>query len=281
MNAVLISGAATGIGAATALRLARRGTPVLANVRREADGAALVAEGGSNVRPLVFDVTDAAAIERVRAELAAEPGFALDALVNNAGIGLAGPLEILPLADIRKQLEVNVIGALALTQAFLPMLRATRGRLINVTSIAGKFAAPFGGAYAASKFALEAASDALRLELAPFGIRVVMVEPGAVKTKFWERGAAAAEAMLEHVPPERLALYRGVLERFRSYVLKTVETAASADRVAATIERALVSPKPRARYLVGTDARLQLVLARLPEPVRDAMVRNALGLGRA
>jgi len=281
MNAVLISGAATGIGAATALRLARRGTPVLANVRREADGAALVAEGGSNVRPLVFDVTDAAAIERVRAELAAEPGFALDALVNNAGIGLAGPLEILPLADIRKQLEVNVIGALALTQAFLPMLRATRGRLINVTSIAGKFAAPFGGAYAASKFALEAASDALRLELAPFGIRVVMVEPGAVKTKFWERGAAAAEAMLEHVPPERLALYRGVLERFRSYVLKTVETAASADRVAATIERALVSPKPRARYLVGADARLQLVLARLPEPVRDAMVRNALGLGRA
>ena len=181
-DAVLITGCSSGIGEATALLLARGGMLVFANVRRAEDGEALAREAGDNLRPLVFDVSDADGIERARAAVAAEPGIVLRAVVNNAGIGSAGPLEILPLDEIRKLMEINYIAPLAVTKAFLPLLHESRGRLINVTSIAGKFAAPFGGAYAASKFAYEAASDALRLELAPFGIRVIVVEPGADQT---------------------------------------------------------------------------------------------------
>jgi NAD(P)-dependent dehydrogenase (short-subunit alcohol dehydrogenase family) len=278
-DAVLITGCSSGIGEATALLLARGGMLVFANVRRAEDGEALVREGGDNLRPLVFDVSDADGIERARATVAAEPGIVLRAVVNNAGIGSAGPLEILPLDEIRKLMEVNYIGPLAVTKAFLPLLHESRGRLINVTSIAGKFAAPFGGAYAASKFAYEAASDALRLELAPFGIRVIVVEPGAIKTKFWERGSAAAEAMAATLPAGALVPYQPYLERFRAVVLDSVQKAIAPERVAATIAKALVATRPRARYVVGADARLQLVLARLPEPVRDAVVRRALGLG--
>ena len=167
----------------------------------------------------MLDVSDADSIERARVEVAMQPGIVLRALVNNAGIGLAGPLELLPLADIRRQLEVNFIGPLAVTKAFLPQLRAARGRLINVTSICGKFASPFGGAYAASKFALEAASDALRVELAPFGIRVIVIEPGAIKTQFWQSGQAAADSLLATFAPGSIARYEAVLERFRAFVL--------------------------------------------------------------
>ncbi len=278
-DAVLVTGSSTGIGAATVMRLARAGTLVFANVRRPDDGAALVNAGGANVRPLVFDVTDAAGIEAARATVAAEPGIVLRALVNNAGIGGAGPLELLPLDDVRSMMEINYIAPLAMTKAFLPLLRESRGRLINVTSIGGKFAAPFGGAYAASKFALEAASDALRVELAPFGVRVIVVEPGAIKTNFWERGAAAADATVAKLPAGALAPYQPAIENFRRFVLSSVEKAIDPDRVAATIQRALVARRPRARYVVGADARLQLALARLPEFVRDALVRRALGLG--
>ena len=277
-DAVLVTGASSGIGAATTLRLARDGTLVFAGVRRPEDGAALVREGGSYVRPLVFDVTDAAGIEAARATVAAEPGLVLRALVNNAGIGGAGPLELLALDDVRAMMEINYVAPLALTKAFLPLLRESRGRLINVTSIGGKFASPFGGAYAASKFALEAASDALRVELAPFGVRVIVVEPGAIKTKFWDRGAAAADAAIAKLPAGALAPYEPAIQNFRTFVLASAEKAIDPDRVAATIQHALESHRPRARYVVGADARLQLVLARLPEALRDALVRRALGL---
>jgi NAD(P)-dependent dehydrogenase (short-subunit alcohol dehydrogenase family) len=277
-EAVIITGASTGIGAATALRLARRGLLVFAGVRREADGAALAREGGANLRPLMLDVSDAASIESARVEFAMQPGVVLRALINNAGIGLAGPLELLPLADIRRQIEVNLIGPLAVTKAFLPQLRATRGRLINVTSIGGKFASPFGGAYAASKFALEAASDALRVELAPFGIRVIVIEPGAIKTQFWGSGQAAGNALLATIAPGLIAPYQVALERFRAFVLAAADEALPPERVAAVIERSLFARNPRARYVVGNDARLQLLLARLPEPLRDAIVRRSLGL---
>jgi NAD(P)-dependent dehydrogenase (short-subunit alcohol dehydrogenase family) len=277
-DAVLITGSSSGVGAATALRLARAGIIVYANVRLPEDGAALAQEAGRNVRPLIFDVTDPAGIERARATVAAEPEIVLRGVVNNAGIGIAGPLEVLPLDDIRTMMEINCIAPLAVTKAFLPLLRESRGRLVNVTSIGGKFASPFGGAYSASKFALEAASDALRVELAPFGIRVVVIEPGGVKTRFWQRGIDAAETTVARLPAGALVPYARAIERFRAFVLANAEKAIEPERVAATIHKALLVARPRARYVVGGDARLQLVLARLPEPLRDAVIRRALGL---
>jgi NAD(P)-dependent dehydrogenase (short-subunit alcohol dehydrogenase family) len=277
-DAVLVTGASTGIGAATAVRLARGGMLVFANVRRAEDGQRLQHEAGANVRPLVFDVTDPEGIERARRTVAAEPGIVLRAVINNAGIGLAGPLELMPLEDIRKTMEVNYIAPLAIAKAFLPLLRESRGRLINVTSAAGKFASPFGGAYAASKFALEAASDALRVELASFGIPVIVVEPGSVKTPFWDRGVAAGEAMMGQVPSASLALYQSNIDSFRAFLLANLKNGAEPDRIATVIQRALVARNPRARYIAGDDVRIQMLLARLPEALRDALVRRALGL---
>jgi NAD(P)-dependent dehydrogenase (short-subunit alcohol dehydrogenase family) len=196
---VLVTGASTGIGRATVLALAKRGAQVYAGVRRSADADSLTREGGPNVRPLLLDVTVPDAIDAAR-DILSSSGAPLTGLVNNAGFALAGPLELVAPAELRRQFDVNFFGALALTQALLPQLRAARGRIVNVSSIGGKFAAPFVGAYAASKFALEAASDALRLELRPFGVAVILIEPGAVRTPIWQRGAAAGRALIDGGP---------------------------------------------------------------------------------
>ena len=189
-DAIVVTGAATGIGRAIALRLAAAGATVFAGVRRESDGTSLAAAAlAGRIRPLIFDVTDVEAIERARASVA-RSGLPLAGIVNNAGISVAGPLEVLPDAELRRQFDVNFFGAIAVTRAFLPALRASNGRVVSVGSISGKISVPMLGAYAASKFALEAACDALRVELRPSGIDVVLIEPGAVKTPIWQKSTS-------------------------------------------------------------------------------------------
>ncbi len=274
---VLVTGASTGIGYATAMRLVRAGFVVFAGVRREFDAQTLVREGGSDVRPLLLDVTDAASIARACENLRAQADTKLVGLVNNAGIALAGPLELMPLDEVRRAFEVNFFGALSLVQAFAPTLRATRGRIVNVSSIAGKLAAPFIGAYASSKFALEAASDALRVELGNFGVHVAVVEPGAVKTGIWERGTDASLQALETIDPARRELYDEAIRQAVRISQRTASRGMPPERVAEAIQHALLSTRPQARYVVGADARFQLAIARLPEALRDRLVAGAAG----
>ena len=277
-SAVLLTGASSGIGRATVLRLARRGGLVFAGVRRREDGDALVRDAGPNVRPVILEVTSEISIAAARAQLEAQPGLQLDGIVNNAGIAVAAPLEILPLPELRRQFEVNFFGAIAVTQAFLPLLRRTRGRVVNVSSIQGKFAAPFVGAYAASKFALEGASDALRLELRPFGVRVILIEPGAVKTPIWSRSSEASLAMLAGLPSGARLAYEGMIEKVTRVAAMIERQGTEPERVAAVIEHALFALRPRARYLVGTDARIRLAITRLPEWLRDRIIARVIGI---
>jgi NAD(P)-dependent dehydrogenase (short-subunit alcohol dehydrogenase family) len=281
-RAVLITGASTGIGAACALRLDRQGWQVFAGVRRAGDGERLQRRASPRLQPLLLDVTDlaqvAAAIARVQA---ARGSRGLDGLVNNAGIVVAAPLEFLPPERLRAQLEVNVTGALAVTQAALPLLRPRRGRIVNIGSVSGLLAQPFTGAYSASKFALEALSDALRMELRPWGIEVVLVEPGAIATPLWEKSVQAADTLLAGLPPEAHALYGPAITVLRGRVGRLTH-ALPPDSVARVVAAALTVRRPRTRYLVGRDARAGALAARLlPDRLRDVLLLRLSGLPRS
>jgi NAD(P)-dependent dehydrogenase (short-subunit alcohol dehydrogenase family) len=252
MRTALVTGASSGIGQACAARLARRGWRVLAGVRREG-----TAPDGTD--ELVLDVTDPPELELER----------LDGLVNNAGVAVAGPLEFLSPDELRHQLEVNVVGQLRMTQRVLPALRRSRGRIVNMGSISGRSALPFLGAYAMSKFALEAMTDALRLELRPWGIHVAIVEPGTIKTPIWTRERPDP-------PAGAMALYGDRIEAFRAVALKRGAAGAPAEAVAEVVEDALTSKRPRARYLVGRDARLRAGVERLPDRLRDRVYKRML-----
>lgn len=279
---IVITGASSGIGAACARYLDGLGFTVWAGVRRKEDGEALAHSTSARLRVLLLDVTDPgsiAATGRTLAEALPETGLA--GLVNNAGISIAGPLELLPLAEVRTQFEVNVIGALAITQACLPLLRRARGRIVNISSIAGLAATPFLGAYCGSKFALEAMSDALRLELAPWGIAVSLVEPGAIQSQIWQRATMAATRTLRGVEPESLALYAQPLSRMQEVMAGAAARAIPADAVAKVVARALTVSRPRARYLVGKDARFRAGLKwLLPDGAQDRLLAWFLGLSR-
>ena len=213
---VVVTGASTGIGAAIARHLAERGFRVFGTVRRAEDEVALARDG---VTPVRMDVTDTASIMRARGEVERALGITpLIALVNNAGIPAAGPLELFPLDELRRVLEVNLIGVVAVTQAFLPLLKVSRGRIVNISSVAGRGALPFLGPYAASKFGLEAISDSLRRELSPFGVRVIVIEPGSFKTAIWRKVEAMDLRRYAGTP------YEGVLERFRRPMLRVMVT---------------------------------------------------------
>jgi len=263
VRTALVTGASSGIGEACAARLARSGWRVLAGVRRPGDAP----EGTEEV---VLDVTDAAHIQA-----AAEGVDELHALVNNAGIAIAMPLEFVPLDELRHQLEVNLVGQVALTQAFLPALRRARGRIVFVGSIAGKSALPFLGPYAASKHALEAVADSLRLELRPWGIGVSIVEPGSIKTPIWARGAAKADELLGS-DPRAAELYGERVAAFRRVAAKRGAGGAPAEKVAEVVESALTGERPRARYLVGKDARIRAGVERLPARARDRVYQRLL-----
>ena len=279
-GAVVITGASSGIGAACAKHLDQLGFTVWAGVRRQADGDALVRVASPRLRVVMLDVTDPISVAEAGRTIAEETsGSGLAALVNNAGISVAGPLELLPLADVRMQFEVNVIGALAVTQALLPSLRLARGRLINISSIAGLAATPFLGAYCGSKFALEAMSDALRLELAPWGITVSLIEPGAIQSQIWQRATMSATRTLGEVAPESLALYAQPLGRMQKVIAGAAARAIPADEVARTVARALTASRPRTRYLVGHDARFRALLRRiLPDRVQDRLLAWFMGI---
>jgi NAD(P)-dependent dehydrogenase (short-subunit alcohol dehydrogenase family) len=271
--AVLVTGASTGIGEACTLALATAGYRVYAGVRRVEDGRKLEALAPGHIEWLALDVTRAeeiAAAARTVGEGAGEAGLA--GLVNNAGIAVGGPLEYVLPEDLRRQLEVNVIGLHAVTAAVLPLIRRARGRIVNIGSISGRIAAPFTGPYAASKHAVEALTDALRLELAPERIHVSVVEPGQVRTPIWEKGLSQFAGIAERVPPEGVIRYAGRLKAFRWILERAPRHSEPPAAVAAAVLHALSARKPRTRYVIGRDARIRLALSRLlPDRVMDAL----------
>jgi NAD(P)-dependent dehydrogenase (short-subunit alcohol dehydrogenase family) len=281
----LITGASTGIGRASALRLAGSGWTVLAGVRDPRAGERLADEAGAareRVIPLGLEVTDPVqvqqAAERVRQE-SERPGASsrggLDALVNNAGIGVGGPLELVSAEDLRRQFDVNVFAQVAVTQAMLPALRRAHGRIVFVSSIGGRVAMAFTAPYAASKHAVEAFGDALRVELRTSGVQVALVEPGSVATPIWEKGRAEAERV--SIPPELSEQYGHVPAAMEKVLHDTERRGVPPEMVAETIERALTSKRMRARYVVGRDAKAMLAARRLlPDHVFDALARRAL-----
>jgi NAD(P)-dependent dehydrogenase (short-subunit alcohol dehydrogenase family) len=270
---VLVTGASSGIGEATALHLKELGFDAVAGVRKDEDAERLAA---GRLRTVKIDVTDTDSIAAARTELGDGP---LAGLVNNAGIAVAAPLEFLPLDQLRRQLEINLIGQVAVTQAFLPALRAGRGRIVNVSSIGGRVALPLMGAYNASKFGLEAVSDSLRRELLSHGVDVIVIEPGGVKTPIWRKGNELASELSSDMPPEAARLYGRLIEALRKATAKiSTETGIEPREVAETIGRALTAKRPRARYLVGRDAKIRGPAAKvLPDRVMDRLVGRAMG----
>jgi NAD(P)-dependent dehydrogenase (short-subunit alcohol dehydrogenase family) len=259
-RAVLVTGASSGIGAASARWLAARGWEVYASVRRAGEAP----EGTTELR---FDVTDAVAVGH-----AATGVEELDGIVANAGVAIAAPLEALPPDELTRQLDVNVVGQLRTLQAFLPALRRRHGRVVLMGSIAGRSALPFLGAYAMSKFALEAMADALRVELAPEGIHVAIVQPGTIATPIWTKPQRNAEDL----PPELLERYGPRIAAFREKAAARSAKGVAADEVAKVVERALTAERPRTRYLVGPDAKRRARLQALPDRARDRLLQRFL-----
>lgn len=278
MRSVLVTGASTGIGRATVLRLDRSGWQVFAGVRREADADSLRAESSERLRPLILDVTDAGEIAAAAEVVEREAGGGLDGLVNNAGVAVAGPLETMPLEDLRHQLEVNLVAYVAVTQAMLGEIRRAEGRVVFLSSIGGRIAFPFGGPYHASKFATEAVGDVFRQELRPWRLKVSIIEPGSIDTPIWERGQRKAEDIEAKAPNTNL-LYGAAIEKFRKLIAETAERGIPPEKVAKAIAHALESPRPRSRYLVGLDAKVQARLKPLiPTALFDRVVARQLNL---
>jgi NAD(P)-dependent dehydrogenase (short-subunit alcohol dehydrogenase family) len=280
MRSAVVTGASSGIGRACALLLDREGFAVFAGVRRPEDGEALAAAASRRLTPVPLDVTRPESLEAARERVAAALGDAgLGGLVNNAGISVPAVLEFLDLDELRRQLEVNLVGALAATRTFLPLLRAGGGRIVHIGSQGGYNAAPFLGPYAASKFALEAVTDALRRELRPWAIEVSIVEPGSVATPIWEKGIATGAELRARLPEHARALYGEALDRITAYAQRAARRGIPPERVARAVHHALTAPRPRTRYRVGLDAKLVRLLTRvLPDRAMDALVARLVGL---
>ena len=282
MPLALITGASTGIGRATALRLAAGGWTVLAGVRDPAAGAALAEEGpAGRIVPVALEVTDAAqvaaAAELIAGRSDGSVAGGLDALVNNAGIGIGGPLEVLSEEDWRRQFDVNFFAQVAVTRAMLPALRMARGRIAFISSIGGRVAMGFNGPYAASKHAIEAIGDALRVELHSSGIQVALIEPGSVATPIWDKSRGEADRMA--IPPELAEQYGRIPAAMDKVLADTAGRGIPPDEVAAAIEKALTARRMPARVLVGRDARAMLLAKRiLPAHVLDRIVRARIGI---
>lgn len=284
--AVLVTGASKGIGRACALRLVDTGFRVYAGVRTDADATSLIDNAGAEMVPVMLDILDPAQITAAAQQIDQEMGTrGLQALVNNAGVAIAGPLEFLPIDEVRRQLEINVVGQLAVTQAVLPLLRRGRqgadpdaraGRIVFMSSIAGRSTLPFTGVYSASKFALEAMADALRMELRPFGLGVSIVEPGVIDTPIWETSRRSADETARGMPPEAEQYYGRVMDALRRRIDRGMG-GLPAERVADVVVHALTARRPRTRYLVGRDARLRAVLQwLLPDRARDRVVHAGM-----
>ena len=275
MPAVLITGASRGIGRATALRLARSGWEVHATVRGVADGEALAAEGGDAIRVLELDVASDEQIAALDGQLPER----LDAIINNAGIVVSGPLETLSAEDLREQFEVNVVGAVGVTNLVLPRLRASGGRIVFVSSVSGRVSTPMTGAYNASKFALEAIADAWRVELKPWGVAVILIEPAMTDTDLWRKAPETLAAGEAELSAEHRELYAGHLDGMRKTIPRLQKMAKPVEGVVAAIERALTTARPRARYVVGADAKAQAALSAItPTPLMDRASAKLTGV---
>jgi NAD(P)-dependent dehydrogenase (short-subunit alcohol dehydrogenase family) len=279
-SAVLITGASTGIGQACALELDRRKFRVFAGVRTEAAGDRLRENASPLLTPVMIDVIDSASISAAAIKIKEQIGnYGLAGLVNNAGIGVSGPLELVPIEDLRRQLEVNVIGHVAVTQAFLPLLRIAKGRIVNIGSINGALASPYLGPYAASKFAMEAITDALRIELRTWGIRVSIVEPGPIATPIWEKSFAAADQLASTISSQAMALYESDLAILRKSIAKVANQAEPVDVVVRAVVHALTAANPKTRYFLNYRNRfLFRGFKVVPDVIRDWIICRVMGL---
>ena len=274
MASYLVTGASSGIGASTALRLDADGHEVFAGVEDVADTGAL-ATASERLSVLALDVTRTASIDAAIADVTGRlTGRGLDGLVNNAGVGFPGPLELLPLEDLRRQLEVNVIGQVATTQAMLPLVRQAAGRIVFVGSVGGILASQFAGAYHASKFAIEAIGDVWRQELEPEGIDVILIEPSAISTPIWSKAIAYLDELRQSTS-SRLVPYRERLTAFRETLHSADEHGKAPEDVADVIAQALTANRPNARYVVGAAGRFAAALRPLiPDRVADKLAER-------
>lgn len=273
----VVTGASTGIGRSTAILLANAGAQVFAGVRNQ-DAANMLEGESPNIRPLMLDVTNPDQImQAAQTVSAAVQTRGLNGLINNAGMAVAAPLEFVPIDEFRYQIEVNLIGQVAVTQAFLPCLRAAKGRIINITSIGGRIAGRLLGAYHASKFAMEALTDTMRQELSPWGLQVVAIEPGEIATPIWITGTSYADRVMEKMPPQVTPMYGSDIEALRASAPSKAANGLPPEKVAAVIYRALTAARPKTRYLVGTDAQIgDKVFRLLPDRLRDYMIRRMM-----
>jgi NAD(P)-dependent dehydrogenase (short-subunit alcohol dehydrogenase family) len=279
MQSVVITGASTGIGWATAKLLLGRGFRVFGSVRKQADADRLRGEFGANFTPLLFDVTDQAAVLAAAREVrAALGGETLFGLVNNAGIAVAGPVLELSVDEFRRQMDVNVVGPVIATQAFGPLLgsdpslKGPKGRIVMISSVAGKSGNPLMSAYAASKFAIEGLSESLRREMMLFGIDVIIIAPGAVKTPIWSKAEQVDISAYRNSP------FFPALERIRKFMLQLGETGLPAEKIAEAIADALTSANPQLRYQITPDPMRHLITAVLPKRMVDKIIAKRLGL---
>lgn len=273
MPSVLVTGAGRGIGRTIAEQLAAHGWDVIAGVRSEADGAALTAIDPQRISAIILDVSDDGQIAALDGTLPTR----LDAVVNNAGVVMAGPMETLTSAQWRRQLDVNVVGQLAVTRAVLPRLRASQGRVLFISSVNGRLSTPLIGAYAASKFALEAAADALRMELSPWRIPVVLIEPAQTDTDMWRTAGTMVDDVEAALTPAERELYARHIAGMRKSVPISQRMAVAPEKVSDVVRAALTAKRPRARYIVGAGPRLQVALmTNLPARVRDRVLRTVM-----
>jgi NAD(P)-dependent dehydrogenase (short-subunit alcohol dehydrogenase family) len=270
---IVVTGASTGMGAATAKELAGRGFHVLAGVRREIDADALRGDG---IEPLILDITVESDVAAVANRVAADPrGRPLRALINNAGIAVNAPVEALPIAEWRRQFEVNLFGHVAMIQALMPSLLRSSGTVVNISSVGGKVALPTYPAYAGTKFALEALSDSMRREVNHLGVKVVVVEPGAVKTEMAQRGVATADRLKASMTADQLERYGDLIDAMSNLARSFDTDGVPAERAAKVIANAATAPRPRTRYTIGRDA---AILARLSRVVSDRFLDRVVRL---
>lgn len=275
MRAVVVTGASSGIGRSCALRLDAAGWRVFAGVRSIADAEALRTVASERLIPVQVDVTDAASVQQLASVVSAAVGTSgLQGLVNNAGVATGGVLEAVDLAEFRQVLEVNVTGQLAVTQRLIPLLRVGRGRIVMMSSIAGLSATPIMGPYAASKHALEALTDTLRLELHPWGIHVSAVEPGTIATPIWGKALMTADALVARYSSEVRKQYGPLIDAMLAGLSKI--RGAPVELVSDAVLHALQASRPKTRYVVGSDARMRVWIERLPDRLRDRVLLSRI-----
>ena len=274
MPTALVTGASRGIGKGIVEHLAARGWDVIAGVRSQQDADAVTKLAPQRISSVILDVTSADDIAALEGSLPDR----LDAIVNNAGIAVGGAMETLSSDEWRKQLEINVIGALAVTRAVLPRLRKSRGRIVFISSVNGRLSMPLVGAYAASKFALEAAADALRMELNPWKIRVIVVEPAQTDTDMWRTADTMVEDLEAGLSADHRSLYAKHIAGFKKMIPVSQRIAVPTEKVSAVVEEALTAKRPRARYIVGLGPKAQVALMSvMPTKMRDIALRKVSG----